>query len=292
MRLFGAFRNIARKLTGKTVLDDETAEELEEALLAADVGYETVEQVMGRLLETRSHPEGVQAALKNVLVEIMGEDEAVRLADASQKPLVIFVAGVNGVGKTTTIAKLAHLYRKQGKSVLLSAADTFRAAAIDQLEIWAERVGAAIVKHQPGADPAAVVYDTINAAKARGSDVVIVDTAGRLHTKANLMEELKKISRTVEKAHGRTPDETLLVLDATTGQNAISQAREFLNAIEVTGLVLSKMDSSARGGTVIAIKQELGVPVKFVGTGEKLDDLDKFDAGQFVDGLFEETEQD
>lgn len=287
MRFPGVFRNIARRLAGKTILDASTAEELEEALLGADVGFETVEKLLKRLEDSAAHAEGVQACLRDSLVELLSSGGSAAVNEGPEKPGVIFVAGVNGVGKTTTIAKLAHFYRKQGREVLLSAADTFRAAAIDQLEIWAGRVGAPIVKHKPGADPAAVVFDSVSAARARGMDLVIVDTAGRLHTRQNLMEELKKITRSVEKANGRPPDETLLVLDATTGQNAIAQAREFMNAISVTGLVVAKMDSSARGGTVISIMDELGVPVKLIGTGEKLDDLEVFDPGKFVEMLFE-----
>ena len=288
MRFPGVFRNIARRLAGKTILDASTAEELEEALLGADVGFETVEKLLKGLEDSSAHAGGVQAGLRESIVGLLSSGGAAAVNEGREKPGVIFVAGVNGVGKTTTIAKLAHFYKKQGREVLLSAADTFRAAAIDQLEIWAGRVGAPIVKHKPGADPAAVVFDSVSAARARGMDLVIVDTAGRLHTRQNLMEELKKITRSVEKANGRPPDETLLVLDATTGQNAVAQAREFMNAIPVTGLVLAKMDSSARGGTVISIMDELGVPVKLIGTGEKLDDLEVFDPSKFVEMLFEE----
>jgi len=288
MRIFGVFKNIGARLTGKTVLDEQTADELEEALIQADVALDTVDRIMERLRETKAHPDGVQASLRQVLAEILHAHGDNRLCTAPEPPAVIFLAGVNGVGKTTTIAKLAHRYIRQGQPVLLAAADTFRAAAIDQLEIWAGRVGADIVKHKPGADPAAVVYDAVSAAKARGTGVVIVDTAGRMHTKSNLMDELRKISRSVEKANGREPDETLLVLDATTGQNAVAQAREFMNAIPVTGLVLAKMDSSARGGTAISIADELGCPVKLIGTGESLDDLQDFDAEQFVASLFEQ----
>ncbi len=286
MRFLGVFKNIARKIQGKTILDAATEEELEEALLSADVSYETVEKIFERIRESRQHADGVQAALKETLAGMMGANTSQEIATGDTPPTVVFVAGVNGVGKTTSIAKLAYMYTQQGKQVLLAAADTFRAAAIDQLEIWAQRVGCQIVKHAPGADPAAVVFDSVSAAKARGVDIVIVDTAGRLHTRSNLMEELKKITRAVEKANGRGPDETLLVLDATTGQNAISQAREFLSAVDITGLVLAKMDSSARGGTVISISDELGVPVKLVGTGEQLDDLKVFNPEEFVESLF------
>jgi fused signal recognition particle receptor len=192
------------------------------------------------------------------------------------------MVGVNGTGKTTTIAKLAHRLRKQGQRVMLAAADTFRAAAIDQLEIWAGRVGGDIVKHQPGADPSAVLFDAIQAAVARRADYVIADTAGRLHTRVNLMEELKKMARVVQRALGRPPDETLLVLDATTGQNAISQAREFGSAVNVTGVVLAKLDGTSKGGIVVTIRDELGLPVKLVGTGEGVEDLEDFDAGEFA----------
>lgn len=199
----------------------------------------------------------------------------------------VFV-GVNGVGKTTTIAKLAYRFKTQGKRVLLSAADTFRAAAIDQLEIWAGRVGVEIIKHQPGADPGAVVFDSIQAAIARKADVVLVDTAGRLHTKANLMEELKKVGRIVNKALGRDPEEVLLVLDATTGQNAVTQAREFMSIVPLTGIALSKIDGTAKGGIVVTIKDELGLPIKLAGSGEGLNDLEDFNPAAFVDALFEE----
>ncbi len=291
MRIFGALKNIARRIQGKTIMDAQTEDELEEALLESDVAFETVDKILTQVRDSKAHSDGVQAGLQEVLINMMSDagngENANRIAEGPTKPTVIFVAGVNGVGKTTSIAKLAYRYQKQGKDVLLAAADTFRAAAIDQLEIWAERIGCQIVKHGPGADPAAVVFDSVSAAIARGTDVVIVDTAGRLHTKSNLMEELKKITRAVEKANGRPPDETLLVLDATTGQNAVSQATEFLNAIHVTGLVLAKMDSSARGGTVISIRDALGVPVKLIGTGEQLDDLEEFDPAEFVKQMFE-----
>ncbi len=287
MRFLGVFKNISHKLTGKTVLDAADAEELEEALIEADVAFETAEKIIKRVGESKAHSEGVRVALEETLVELLSNSGDLSINLSPEKPTVLLVAGVNGVGKTTTIGKLARLYKKAGKSVLLSAADTFRAAAIDQLEIWAERVGAEFIKHKPGADTAAVVFDSVMAARSRGTDIVIVDTAGRLHTKTNLMEELKKISRSVAKANGRPPDETLLVLDATTGQNAVAQAREFQSAIAVTGLVLAKMDSSARGGTVISIKDELGVPVKLIGTGEQMDNLQEFHPREFVRSLFD-----
>lgn len=288
MRLFGAIKNLAKKMVGKTVLDEATAEELEEALIEADVAYETVERMLKQVENSRAHQDGIQAGLREALVEALSTQQSSALNLPGPVPSVIFVTGVNGVGKTTSIAKLGYMLNKQGKSVLLAAADTFRAAAIDQLGIWAERLGVQIVKHAPGADPAAVVFDAVSAAKARSIDVVIVDTAGRLHTKSNLMEELKKICRAVEKANGRGPDESLLVLDSTTGQNAVAQAKEFMAAVPVTGLILAKMDSSARGGVIISIKEQLGLPVKLIGTGEQLADMEVFDPEQFVNSLFEE----
>lgn len=288
MRFPGVLKNIARKLAGKTILDASTAEELEEALLAADVGYETVEKLLKQVEDSRASAGGVREQLRDSLVSLLTSGGSSEISEGPEKPGVIFVAGVNGVGKTTTIAKIGHFYKSRDRQVLLAAGDTFRAAAIDQLEIWAGRIDVPIVKHKPGADPAAVVFDSVSAARSRGMDLVIVDTAGRLHTRQNLMEELKKISRAVQKANGRPPDETLLVLDATTGQNAVAQAREFLNAIPVSGLVLAKMDSSARGGTVIGIMDELGVPVKLIGTGEQLEDLEPFDPARFVQMLFDE----
>jgi len=285
MRFPGVFRNIARRLAGKTILDASTAEELEEALLGADVGFETVEKLLKRLEDSAAHADGVQACLRDSLVELLSSGGSAAVNEGPEKPGVIFVAGVNGVGKTTTIAKLAHFYRKQGREVLLSAADTFRAAAIDQLEIWAGRVGAPIVKHKPGADPAAVVFDSVSAARARGMDLVIVDTAGRLHTRQNLMEELKKITRSVEKANGRPPDETLLVLDATTGQNGVMQAQAFLEHAGVTGLVLTKLDGSAKGGFVLAVQERTGIPVKLLGQGEGIGDLTGFTPHVFAASL-------
>lgn len=205
-------------------------------------------------------------------------------------PSIIFVIGVNGVGKTTTIGKLAAMYKSEGKKVILGAADTFRAAAIDQLQIWADRAGVDIVKHSEGADPAAVVFDTINAAKARNCDIVIIDTAGRLHNKKNLMDELAKMYRIIDRELPYSDREVLLVLDATTGQNAVNQAREFMNAAEITGIVLTKLDGTARGGVVLTIKNELGIPVKFIGVGEQIDDLQPFNPRAFADGLFEKID--
>lgn len=273
-------------------IDDDLWEEAEAILLQADVGVPTTEELLRRLREAVRLGE---ARTGEELFEILKEEmEAVLVEGVDfERPLLrpgtlnaVLVVGVNGVGKTTTIAKLGAYWRDQGHRVLLAAGDTFRAAAIDQLEIWAGRTGTEMVKHREGADPSAVVYDAIKAARARQADYVIADTAGRLHTRGNLMEELKKIYRVTEKELGHPPDETLLVLDATTGQNAISQAKQFLNAIPVTGIVLAKLDGTARGGIVITLADELNLPIKMVGVGEKPDDLQEFDPTAFVDSLF------
>jgi fused signal recognition particle receptor len=270
-------------------IDEDLFEELEELLIQADVGVNTAVKLVEDLrkaVKERKIEESAELKplLKELIANIMGsEQSALNLAG---QPAVIVVVGVNGVGKTTTIGKLANNLKNEGKKVLIAAGDTFRAAAIDQLEIWSTRVGCELIKHKEGADPAAVVFDAIQAAKARKSDVLIVDTAGRLHTKTNLMEELKKIFRVISRENPNSPYEVLLVLDATTGQNAISQAKLFGKASGVTGIVLTKLDGTAKGGVVIAIKSELDIPVKFVGIGEKLDDLKEFDPQEFVDALF------
>jgi len=271
-------------------IDDELIEELEELLIAADVGTATTDEIITALkdrIATEGLAEASQAkkALADILINTIGEGEPLKL---DTKPSIILVIGVNGVGKTTTIAKISHhLIKKQKKKVLLAAADTFRAGAIDQLNIWADRVGADIVKHEAGSDPAAVVYDAISAAKARKSDVIIVDTAGRLHNKKNLMDELAKINRVIGKELPEASRETLLVLDSTTGQNAVIQAKEFKNAADITGLVMTKLDGTAKGGIVFSIKRELGIPIKYIGVGEKADDMEPFDAKDFVKALFE-----
>lgn len=260
--------------------------DVEEILLGADVGARATAELLARL---RPHardlgdPEALRAALRAELTGILAEAKAT--GGEERSPQVILVAGVNGVGKTTTIAKLAHRYRRHGKKVLLVAADTFRAAAAEQLAHWAERVGADCVRHQAGSDPAAVVHDGLSAALARSADVVIVDTAGRLHVKKQLIEELKKIVRVIGRQIDGAPHEVLLVLDATTGQNAIAQARVFEEALQVTGIVLTKLDGTAKGGSVVAIRSELGIPIRFVGLGEKLDDLVPFDAVEFVEAM-------
>ena len=268
-------------------IDADLLEELEEALILSDVGAETSAKIVAevekraKLQKITTAPE-LRALLKEVLTDNMLDNQPL---DVSGKPAVILVIGVNGVGKTTSIGKLAARYVREGKKVMLSAADTFRAAAADQLEIWAKRAGADIVRHGEGADPAAVVFDSISAAKARGSDIIIVDTAGRLHNKANLMNELAKIDRVITRELPDASRETLLVLDATTGQNAVHQAEEFNKAASLTGIVLTKLDGTAKGGIVIAISAGLGVPVKLVGVGEGIDDLIDFDRASFLEAL-------
>ena len=292
MRLFrGLFEKVDQLFTRRGKVDDELFDELEDLLIQADLSVDTTVRLVDELRDaTRkeriSEPEQVKKRLEDFMVETLGMDGNVKLNYPSEKPVVYMIVGVNGVGKTTTIAKLAYRFKKQGKRVMLAAADTFRAAAIDQLEIWANRAGVEIVKHQPGADPASVVFDALQAAKARGTDIVIADTAGRLHTRANLMEELKKINRVVERELGRQADEVLLVLDATTGQNAVSQAKEFQEAVNISGIVLAKLDGTAKGGIVITIKEQLGVPIKLVGLGEQLDDLQDFDSREFVEACW------
>lgn len=275
-------------LNSFTKIDEDFFEELEENLIMADVGAVTAARICDRLRkkvkeEGLASPDQVRSGLKQIISQML---EGPSELDLSTKPSVILVIGVNGVGKTTTIGKLANNLRQQGKKVLLAAADTFRAAAIDQLQIWADRAQVDLVRHEEGSDPAAVVFDAINAGTARGCDVVICDTAGRLHNKKNLMDELSKISRVVHKACGTASVETLLVLDAITGQNAISQASQFIDAAGATGIVLTKLDGTAKGGAVISIKAKLGLPVRFVGVGEGMDDLMEFDPDAFVDALF------
>ena len=270
-------------------VDEDLMDELEELLITSDVGVDTTMEVLDTLrdrikTENVKDPEKVKTMLYEILREMIGDGEPVKTGDGMT---VILVIGVNGVGKTTSIAKIATVMKKQGKHVILAAADTFRAAAADQLRVWAERVGVEIIAQSEGSDPAAVVFDAANAAKKRGADVLIIDTAGRLHNKKNLMNELEKINRVVDRELPDSVRETLLVLDATTGQNAVVQAKEFKNAAPITGLVLTKLDGTAKGGIVISIKKELDIPVKFIGVGEKVDDLEVFDADEFVRALFE-----
>lgn len=286
------FKQVNNLFKNFVKVDEDMLEELEELLIMADVGVnsaeEIIEQLRERIKEERiSDPEECRKALCDILVGMIGEGGEL---DLSTTPSVILVIGVNGVGKTTSIAKIAHRLKEQGKHVMLAAADTFRAAAIDQLQIWADRVGVELIKHNEGADPAAVVFDAASAAKKRGADVLIVDTAGRLHNKKNLMDELAKINRVIERELPGAARETLLVLDATTGQNAVSQAKEFKHAADITGLILTKLDGTAKGGIVFSIKKELDIPVKFIGVGEKYDDMQEFNARDFVDALFESDE--
>ena len=262
-------------LHGVNEITDDMFDDLEEILVMGDVGVTTATEIIDRLRakvakDNLRNGKQVRAAIKEIVAELLDGGEQMEMITM---PSIILVIGVNGVGKTTTIGKMAALYKSQGKKVILGAADTFRAAAIDQLEIWADRAGVDIVKHKEGADPAAVVFDTINAGKARNADIIIIDTAGRLHNKKNLMDELAKIYRVIDRELPWSDRESLLVLDATTGQNAVNQAREFKNVAEITGIVLTKLDGTARGGVVLAIKHDLNVPVKFVGVGEQMDDL-------------------
>ncbi len=271
-------------------IDEDMLEELEELLIVSDIGAGTTEYILDELRERikekrLSEPEDAKAELKEILLSLVGDFEPLNL---SSKPSVILVIGVNGVGKTTSIGKMAAELKREGKRVLVAAADTFRAAAIEQLSVWCERAGVDIIKQSGGSDPAAVVYDAANAAKSRGSDVLIIDTAGRLHNKKNLMEELSKIDRVISRELPNASRETLLVLDSTTGQNAVNQAKEFKNAADITGLVLTKLDGTAKGGIVFSVKRELDIPVKYIGVGEGIDDMQPFSAKEFVDALFEE----
>lgn len=267
-------------------IGEETLDELEEVLYTSDIGVKTTTEIVERLrAEGGKIKDDVEGFIKRLLLETLGPAEPLVIA-GDIKPYVILIAGVNGVGKTTTIGKLGSRYTGEGKKVIFAASDTFRAAAVQQIEIWAERAGAQLVKHKSGSDPAAVAFDAVEAAKARGADVVIVDTAGRLHTKTPLMEELKKIHRVIGKSLPGAPHETLLVVDSTTGQNALRQAELFNEAIDVTGIALTKLDGSSKGGMVFAIRKELGIPVKLIGIGEAVDDLRDFDPALFVEALF------
>lgn len=280
---------ITNILNSFTKIDEDLFEELEELLVMSDIGVETSVKICDEL-RVRVKRDGVTdtGKIKNIMhdiiVEMLGEDKSLNL---DTKPSVILVIGVNGVGKTTTIGKMSLMLKNSGKKVVLGAADTFRAAAIDQLGIWAERAGVSMVKSVEGSDPASVVFDTIASAKSKGADVIICDTAGRLHNKKNLMDELAKIYRVIKRELPDSSIETLLVLDAATGQNAVNQAREFKNVADITGIVLTKLDGTAKGGIVIAIQNELGIPVKYIGVGEGIDDLQPFNAKAFADGIFD-----
>ena len=283
--IFGQIDNVLKAFVK---VDEELLEELEELLITSDVGVNATEEIIDRLREQikdgrLKEKDQVIDALKEILTDMIGEGGELEL---SSTPSIILVIGVNGAGKTTSIGKISNRLIKKGKRVVVAAADTFRAAAIDQLSVWCERSGAEIVKQNEGGDPAAVVYDAINYAKKRKADVLIIDTAGRLHNKTNLMNELAKINRVIDKECPEASRENLLVLDATTGQNAILQAKEFRQAANITGLVLNKLDGTAKGGIVISIKNELNIPVKFIGVGEKIDDMQEFNSEEFVEALF------
>ena len=283
--IFGQVDNVLRAFVR---VDEDLLDELEELLICSDVGVNATEEIIDELRERikdgrLKEKDQVIDSLKEILTDMIGEGGDL---DLSTTPAIILVIGVNGAGKTTSIGKISNRLVKRGKKVVVAAADTFRAAAIDQLAVWCERSGAEIVKQNEGSDPAAVVYDAINYAKKRKADVLIIDTAGRLHNKTNLMNELAKINRVIDKECPEAVRENLLVLDATTGQNAILQAKEFRNAANITGLVLNKLDGTAKGGIVISIKNELGIPVKFIGVGEKIDDMQEFKADEFVEALF------
>jgi len=286
---------ITKVIAGKSTVDEEVLDNLEEALVGADVGIETTVQIIDRIEKRVSKDKYINISDLN---RILKEEIKFTLVDANEdsyrnfstpsatKPYVILVVGVNGVGKTTTIGKLAYNFNKAGKSVLLGAADTFRAAAVDQLTIWSERTGVPIVKQPMGSDPAAVAFDTVQSSVSRGSDVVLIDTAGRLHNKAHLMEELSKIKRVIQKVIADAPHEVLLVLDGSTGQNALEQAKHFTAATDVTAIAITKLDGTAKGGVVLAIANQFKIPVKFIGVGEKMEDLLVFDKNEFVDSLF------
>ena len=283
------FKPIDQMLKAFTKVDEDLLEELEEMLICADVGAGATDEIIEKLRkdikeEKIKDADEVRAFLKNTLKDMIGEGGPLVL---DTKPSVILVIGVNGAGKTTSIGKISNKLRQDGKKVVVAAADTFRAAAIDQLAVWCERSGVDLVKQSEGSDPAAVVYDAISYAKNKQADVLIVDTAGRLHNKKNLMNELEKINRVISRELPNASRENILVLDATTGQNAVLQAKEFKNAAEITGLVLNKLDGTAKGGIVLSIKRELGIPVKFIGVGEKIDDMQPFNAEEFISALFE-----
>lgn len=291
----GFLAKITKAIAGKTSIDEEVLDNLEEALVGADVGIETTIQIIERIekrakadkyLNTAELNGILQEEIKAVLVDAPEDAYKSFTAPVGKKPYIILVVGVNGVGKTTTIGKLAHHYKAAGMNVLLGAADTFRAAAVDQLTIWSERVGVPIVKQAMGSDPSAVAYDTVASAIAKGSDVVLIDTAGRLHNKLHLMEELSKIRRVIQKLIPDAPHEVMLVLDGSTGQNAVEQAKQFTAATDVTALSITKLDGTAKGGVVLAIANQFKIPVKYIGVGEKIEDLILFDKHEFVDSLF------
>ncbi|RYY23425.1 MAG: signal recognition particle-docking protein FtsY [Chitinophagaceae bacterium] len=295
------FSKITKAVAGKSTVDEEVLDSVEDALVSADVGIDTTVQIIDRIekrvardkyLTTNDLNRLLQEEIRGILVDAPEQNTYAFDSPLPAKPYVILVVGVNGVGKTTTIGKLAYNFKKAGKSVLLGAADTFRAAAVDQLTIWSERVGVPIVKQPMGSDPASVAFDTVQSGVSRGSDVVIIDTAGRLHNKAYLMEELSKIKRVIQKHIPEAPHEIMLVLDGSTGQNALEQAKHFTAATQVTALTITKLDGTAKGGVVMAIANQFKIPVKFIGVGEKMEDLLVFDKHEFVDSLFNLDKKD
>lgn len=289
------FSKLTRAIAGKSKVDDEVLDNLEEVLISSDVGVDTTLEIIGRIQERVARDKYVSTSelgriLRQEVAALLASHETAPAATGAPKPYVIMVVGVNGVGKTTTIGKLAYLFTQAGKKVCLGAADTFRAAAVEQLCIWGERVGVPVVKQQMGSDPASVAFDTLNSAVAGGADVVLIDTAGRLHNKVGLMNELTKIKKVMQKVVPEAPHEVLLVLDGSTGQNAFEQAKQFTRATEVTALAITKLDGTAKGGVVIGISNQLKVPVKYIGLGEKMTDLQPFDSREFVDSLFGDTQ--
>lgn len=289
------FSKLTRAIAGKSKVDDEVLDNLEEVLISSDVGVDTTLEIIGRIQERVARDKYVSTTelgriLRQEVAALLASHETAPAATDAPKPYVIMVVGVNGVGKTTTIGKLAYLFTQAGKKVYLGAADTFRAAAVEQLCIWGERVGVPVVKQQMGSDPASVAFDTLNSAVAGGADVVLIDTAGRLHNKVGLMNELTKIKKVMQKVVPDAPHEVLLVLDGSTGQNAFEQAKQFTRATEVTALAITKLDGTAKGGVVIGISNQLKVPVKYIGLGEKMTDLQPFDSREFVDSLFGDTQ--
>ena len=289
------FSKLTRAIAGKSKVDDEVLDNLEEVLISSDVGVDTTLEIIGRIQERVARDKYVSTTelgriLRQEVAALLASHETAPAATGAPKPYVIMVVGVNGVGKTTTIGKLAYLFTQAGKKVYLGAADTFRAAAVEQLCIWGERVGVPVVKQQMGSDPASAAFDTLNSAVAGGADVVLIDTAGRLHNKVGLMNELTKIKKVMQKVVPDAPHEVLLVLDGSTGQNAFEQAKQFTRATEVTALAITKLDGTAKGGVVIGISNQLKVPVKYIGLGEKMTDLQPFDSREFVDSLFGDTQ--
>jgi fused signal recognition particle receptor len=284
-------RRVEELTVGKREISEDLLERLEEILIGADIGITTMQRLMDAIRWKVSRkelvdPEKIRETLKAEITSILIQDEHELTIDPAIKPFVILTVAVNGSGKTTTIAKLAHMFKSQGHSVLLAAADTFRAAAIEQLEIWGSRVGCEVIKHKSGADPSAVVYDALRTAGSRNTSILIIDTAGRLHTKIPLMEEIKKVHRVISKELPSAPHETLLVLDATTGQNALSQAKTFNDKLNISGIALTKLDGTAKGGVIVAICDELKIPIRYIGIGEKMDDLREFNARDFAEALF------